>query len=414
MLSLLRRLIPNRHPLRLGWHHLKALIAAVSYGFPARHLTVIDITGTDGKTTTVGMLAHILEHAEIKTGTLSTAFLKIGNDTQWNATQKTSPSPFMIQKFLRECVKKHCTHAILECSSHGLVQGRLNFTWPQIAAITNVTPEHLDYHGSLEQYRKDKGLLFDLLQEKGTKVLNGDDGCFEFFKTIPSRNTLPYSLTEPIAKKIELRIPGSFNLENALCAIRCAQALQIPAEASIEALKTFAGIPGRLERIDEGQPFSVFIDFTVTPAAYEKTLGTARSLLEEGKRLLVLMGSCGDRMREKRPVIGKICAELADIVVVTNEDPYTEDPEQIINEVWQGIEKNMKPSLTAKRISDRATAIAFLLREAKPGDIVLLCGKGSDTTMWTKEGQIPWNEREIVRTLLQHMRTNFPPPTGEG
>lgn len=414
MLSLLRRLIPNRHPLRLGWHHLKALIAAVWHGFPARHLTVIGITGTDGKTTTAGMLAHILEHAEIKTGTLSTAFLKIENETQWNATQKTSPSPFMIQKFLRECVKRNCTHAILECSSHGLLQGRLNFAWPQIAAITNVTPEHLDYHGSLEQYRKDKGLLFGLLQGKGTKVLNGDDGSFEFFKTIPSQNTLMYSLTEPIAKKIELRIPGSFNIENALCAIRCAQALKIPAEASIEALKTFAGISGRLERIDEGQSFSVFIDFTVTPAAYEKTLHTARSLLEEGKRLLVLTGSCGDRMREKRPTIGKICAELADIVIVTNEDPYTEDPEQIINEVWQGIEKNMKPSLTAKRISDRATAIAFLLGEAKPGDIVLLCGKGSDTTMWTKEGQIPWNEREIVREILKNMYKKSPPPTGEG
>lgn len=400
MLSLLRRLIPNRHPLRLGWHHGKAFIAAVWHGFPARHLTVIGITGTDGKTTTVGMLAHILEHAEIKTGTLSTAFFRIGGEIHWNATQKTSPSPFMIQKFLRECVKKDCTHAILECSSHGLVQGRLNFTWPKVAAITNVTPEHLDYHGSLEQYRKDKSLLFGLLQGKGTKVLNGDDESFFFFKNIPSQSTLPYSLTELVAKKIELRIPGSFNIENALCAIRCAQALKIPAEASIESLKTFAGIPGRLERIDEGQSFSVFIDFTVTPAAYEKTLHAARSLLEEGKRLLVLTGSCGDRMREKRPLIGKICAELADIVVITNEDPYTEDPQKIIDEVWQGIEKNMRPNLIAQKIPDRSAAIAFLLKEAKPDDIVLLCGKGSDTTMWTQEGQIPWNEREIVRKFL--------------
>ncbi|OGJ58423.1 hypothetical protein A2635_02690 [Candidatus Peribacteria bacterium RIFCSPHIGHO2_01_FULL_51_9] len=401
MLSFLRRLIPNRHPIRLAWHHGKALAAAIWYGFPARNLTIIGITGTDGKTTTVGMLAHIFEYSGIRAGALSTAFFRIGNAIHWNATQKTSPSPFAIQRFLRECVKEHCTHAVLECSSHGLVQGRLNFTWPTVAAITNVTPEHLDYHGSLEQYVKDKGLLFMILKKSGTKILNKDDDFFEEYARIPSSKIRTYSLSDPIVQTIELQIPGNFNIENALCAIQCAKALGLPSKQSIEALKKFTGIPGRMEWIDEGQTFSVFIDFTVTPAAYEKTLHTARSMLGSGKRLLVLTGSCGDRMREKRPVIGKICAELADTVVVTNEDPYTEDPEQIINEVWQGIEKNMKPNLIAKKIPDRRDAISFLLTQAKPGDIVLLCGKGSDTTMWMKEGQVPWNEREIVREILR-------------
>ena len=152
-----------------------------------------------------------------------------------------------------------------------------------------------------------------------------------------------------------------------------------------------------MERIDEGQDFSVFIDFTVTPQSYEKTLTTLKAMLPDGARLIVLMGSCGDRMKEKRPIIGKISSNLADIVIVTNEDPYTEDPEKIIDEVWAGIDQTKTKAL---RISDRHEAIESALMEAKKDDIVILCGKGSDTTMWTKDGQIPWNEREIVKSLL--------------
>ena len=156
-----------------------------------------------------------------------------------------------------------------------------------------------------------------------------------------------------------------------------------------------------MEMIEGPQSFSVFVDFTVTPAAYEKTLSALRSFLAPGNRLLVLTGSCGDRMREKRPSVGRICSEYADVVVVTNEDPYTEDPEKIIDEVWQGIDQSRTD---ARRISDRMEAISLILHEAKEGDIVLLCGKGSDTTMMTAQGQIPWNEREIARTLLANVR----------
>jgi UDP-N-acetylmuramoyl-L-alanyl-D-glutamate--2,6-diaminopimelate ligase len=192
-----------------------------------------------------------------------------------------------------------------------------------------------------------------------------------------------------------------FNVENALCAIACTEAVGMPHQQSIAALRTFPGIPGRMERIDEGQPFSVFVDFTVTPEAYRKTLQAIRAMLTEGKRLLVLTGSGGDRMREKRPEIGKIVSECADVTVVTNEDPYTEDPEHIIAEVWAGIDHT---KTKAHRIVDRKEAIAFLFKEAQPGDIVLLCGKGSDTTMWTRNGQIPWNEREIVRAILRKLQ----------
>jgi UDP-N-acetylmuramoyl-L-alanyl-D-glutamate--2,6-diaminopimelate ligase len=393
---------------------------------------VIGITGTDGKTTTVGMTAHILHATGSRAGSLSTAQFRINDKIEWNATQKTSPSPFTVQKFLRRLVSERCTHAVIEYSSHGLVQGRTLFTWPQIAAITNTSAEHLDYHGSLEQYRADKALLFHMLGRKGWKILNAADETFEDYLRIPTDQTIAFFPGRPsrfpegchclwledvregervsatvrhrdergleTKHTLTLSIPGRFNLENALAAIGCALASGVPAERSIAALGSFPGIPGRMERIDEGQDFSVYVDFTVTPASYTRTLSTLKASLKPGGRLLVLTGSCGDRMREKRPQVGKIVSELADITVVANEDPYTEDPEKIIDEVWAGVDQT---KTNAMKIVDRGEAIRYLLDHAKPGDIVLLCGKGSDTTMWVADGQIPWNEREIVQKMLK-------------
>lgn len=443
MRSLLRRIkqaIPQQSPLRLAWHHAKALIAALLYGFPARSLAVIGITGTDGKTTTVGMVAHILQECGVRTGALSTAFFRIADRIEWNATQKTSPSPFLIQRFLRRLVREGCTHVVIEYSSHGLIQGRSLFTWPRVAAITNIAEEHLDYHGTMEEYMRAKGLLFAMLRAHGTKVLHYDDRTFRSFSGINKQRTktiiynetcrdtddrfgppmnlwlsdvttgqhgsnaqLTWHTSVPDAYQhydLSLAIPGSFNLSNALCAIACVKGLPDPPpmERILAALRTFSGIPGRMERIDEGQPFTVFVDFTVTPQSYEKTMGTIRASLPAGRRLLVLTGSCGDRMKEKRAIVGGIVSRHADVTVVTNEDPYTEDPEQIIDEVWAGIDQ---AKTEAHRIADRREAVAFLFKKAQPGDIVVLCGKGSDTTMWVKEGQIPWNERAIARELLR-------------
>ncbi len=430
----IKRLIPEQHPLRLSWHKAKSFVAAARYGFPARRLTVIGITGTDGKTTTVGMVVHVLEHCGIKAGSLSTASFTVNGRTEWNSTQKTSPSPFTVQRFLRRLVKMGCSHAVLEYSSHGLVQGRTLWTWPAVAAITNTTAEHLDYHGTMEEYRRAKSLLFSMLQGNGAKVLNRDDGTYELYRPIPSEETYSYGrgpqthggemgyvlenvvcstqgcsadlLSGSVRLPLHLPVAGDFNLLNAACALCCCEAVGLPTNDIVRALATFQGIPGRIERIDEKQDFAVFVDFTVTPASYTATLGTLRASLPEGKRLLVLMGSCGDRMKEKRPVIAKIASELADVVVVTNEDPYTEDPEKIIDEVWSGIDAS---KTEAHRISDRGQAIHFILRQAKPGDAVVLCGKGSDTTMWVKTGKVPWNEREIVRHELREMMRATPP-----
>jgi UDP-N-acetylmuramoyl-L-alanyl-D-glutamate--2,6-diaminopimelate ligase len=419
ILRSLKRLISDQHPLRLAWHKSKAFAAALRYGFPAKKLIVIGVTGTDGKTTTVGMIAHILHEHGIKTGALSTAFFRIKDEIEWNATQKTSPSPFIIQRFLQRLVNEGCTHAVLEYSSHGLTQGRMLYTWPLIAGITNISEEHLDYHGTMDEYVRAKGKLFAMIKKGGTKVLNTDDRTFAYFSTISTSHVRVYSPMQDlkdihatttgcharahmgsIDHELKLSIPGGFNLHNALCAVHCAHAAGIDINDCIQALYTFTGIPGRMERIDEGQDFTVYIDFTVTPQSYEATLSTLKKSLRHGARLLVLTGSCGDRMKEKRPTVGKIVSSYADVMVVTNEDPYTEDPEKIIDEVWAGIDQS---KTKAHRIFDRKEAIEFLLKEAKKDDIVILCGKGSDTTMMLKTGQIPWNERQIAREILTAM-----------
>lgn len=433
MLGQLKQMIGHRHPIRLAWHRQKALLAAARYGFPARKLRVIGITGTDGKTTTVAMTSHILQQAGIAAGAASTSFFQVRDKTENNPTHKTSISPFDFQMFLARCVRAGCTHVIAEVSSHGLVQHRNDFLWPGVAAITNTSPEHLDYHGTMEQYRKDKGILFQMLNGKGVKVLNADDETAALYERIPSASTILYSPTRDpgsgaalwlsgitgtsasssatlhvrlrrnnsdIETKHELILPiaGIFNLENALCAIACCIAAGVSPAACVQALSSFGGVPGRLEKVEEGQLFSVYVDFTVTPASYQKTLSAIRATLAPGKRLLVLTGSCGDRMPEKRPVIGNIVSEAADVVVVSEDETLTEDQNKVIDEIWAGIDQKMT---SAHRIFDRREGIHFLLKEAKPGDAVALCGMGACTTMQTKEGLRPWDEREVARELLR-------------
>ncbi len=427
---LLSRLLSDTHPLRLAYHRCCGWLAALWYGFPASKLKVIGITGTDGKTTTVAMVTHILLSQGIHAGAASTAFFCIDGTYESNPTQKTSVSPFLLQKFLRRILDAGCTHAVLECSSHGLLQGRLNGISFDITAVTNTSAEHLDYHGSMEKYVKAKALLFQKLKPLGVKILNAQDASFEIFSKVPSNKTIVYdslainvteSSVDTISGKgilegqsidLQLSLAGAFNLKNALCAVACAKAIGIQVTDATKALRNFHGTSGRMESVNCGQPFSIFIDFTVTPQAYEATLRTARNMLQENGRLLVLAGSCGDRMKEKRAVVGKLCGKLADITVVTNEDPYTEDPETIMDAVIAGAKEivptfmnvqNLPAIVPTKfciKILDRREAIRWILQAARKDDVVLLCGKGADITMMIATKQIPWNEKQITEEEL--------------
>lgn len=431
MFKFVKKYIGQRSFVRLGWHFLKALLAAMKYGFPARDLTVIGITGTDGKTTTVGMIRHILENNGKSVGSFSTTEFRINGKRIKNKTQKTSISPDLLQKNLRQMVKSGCKYAVVEMSSHGLVQGRVHHTYPQVAGITNTSEEHLDYHGTMEQYRKDKGKIFKMLNGKGVKVLNFNDGTYPLFRKIHSSRTVVYSTdgtVPPTEEKtpqrlwltsakanfsgvsaslhadevgpfpLVLPIPGLFNLENALCAVGCSNAVGVSLKQCVEALKTYQGESGRMQKIDEGQPFAVYADFTVSPGAYEKTLKSLREMVKEDGRVLVLAGSCGDRMREKRPVIGKICSRLADTVVVTSDESYGEPYGQIMDDIIAGIAES---ECKLHRITDRREAIKFILSEAKKNDLVVICGMAGVTTMMTPQGQIPWDEVEIIREILK-------------
>jgi len=435
MIRFLKKLIPETHPLRLLYHRLRSFLSAALAGFPARKLIVIGVTGTDGKTTTVAMISHILHSVGIRAGAVSTAFYEVDGVRSPNPTQKTSVSAAVLQSFLNRLLKNGCTHAVIEASSHGLLQGRLSGIRPDIAIITNTSAEHLDYHGTMVKYIEAKSLLFRALKPDGTKVLNSDDQSYPALKTIPSKQTVIFSPSSQITEiradalscqaklkfgdrllDLKLHIPGSFNLKNALSAVSAVSALDIDPAKAVSALGTFEGAGGRMERIDAGQDFGVYVDFTVTPASYEQTLIAARKIAGNN-RILVLTGSCGDRMPEKRPQVGAICARLADIIAVTNEDPYSEDPEKIIDEVLGGIpsgfikfigqssfkESRQTPDRYCIRISDRLEAMRFLFNQARRGDVVLLCGKGTDITMMTLYGQVPWNEREIAKTELKKL-----------
>lgn len=427
--SIVKRAIPDRHPLRLAWHRSKGWRAAVQNGLPARKMRVIGVTGTDGKTTVTGMTACILRAGEKTVGAASTTFFQINDQVDWNETHMTSIEHAPFQRFLKKCADAGCEFFVAEAASHGLVQGRLGPMRPEVAAITNTSLEHLDYHGTMAQYRADKGLLFQMLRGKGTKVLNANDDTFAIYKNIPSARTYGYDgtgnkgpfagcdlslwLTDIVAEQnavsaimrcsdgkqymLKLNVPGLFNLENALCAIASGHAVGMPLNTCVQALLAFKGVPGRMERIDEGQEFNLFVDFTVTPLAYQKTLEAVRAMTQPGNRVLVLTGACGNRMREKRPVIGKICSELADVVVVTTDETVTEDPKKIIDEVWAGVDVSQADGY---KIPNRREAIHFLITHANAGDSVVLCGMGACQTMQTQSGLVPWDEREVARQIL--------------
>ncbi len=434
--SFAKKILPPRHPVRSFYHRTRGVAAALRAGLPQQKLRIIGVTGTDGKTTTVGMTAHILRVAGKTVGASSTTFFRINDDITWNETHMTSVEHSVFQRALTRFVEAGCEFAVVEASSHGLVQGRLGPIHPEVSAITNTSLEHLDYHGTMERYRKDKAILFRRLKRGGTKVINVEDDSAELLIDIPSAHTILYSTEDmppsddpsaillwttdirvhpegtsavvhlrkgdnDLTKPLELTIAGAYNIENALAALGCVLSVGIDLETAVKALKSFEAIPGRLERIDEGQLFSVFVDFTVTPLAYERALGTIRDM-HPGKRLLVLTGACGDRMKEKRPEIGAICSRIADVVVVTSDETVTEDPLKVIEDVWKGVNTT---EAEAKKIPDRREAIRWLLQSAKPGDAVMLCGMGACQTMQTREGLVPWDEREVAREILRELKT---------
>lgn len=400
-----------------NWYHFsQAVLANVWYGFPGKHLRVIGVTGTNGKTTTTQFIARILVTAGKKVAMASTINFQIG-ERQWvNASKFTTLSPWKLQQFLRDAVTEGCEYAVIETSSHALDQNRVWGIPYEIAVMTNVTREHLDYHETMLAYREAKRQLFKRAKQA---VVNLDMEDPMFFYVPAPGKTLTYSTRDPQAGVLatgisldfkgtefvvdethfRLHIPGLFNIENALAAIGVARLLEIDYSVASRALESVTGVPGRMELVPNHMNADILIDYAVTPDAFEKLYASILPLKIPGSQIIHVFGACGERDRGKRPQMGEIASSSADIIILTNEDPFYEDPERIIDDIERGIAK--KRDKNYFRIFDRRSAIRKALSLAEIGDIILVTGKGAEVTMAIGDKRVPWNERQIIEEELE-------------
>ena len=420
MHHILSRLVPQSVKNSL-YHRPLAIIAAVCFGFPGRRLRVIGITGTNGKTTTTQFIARILEQSNKKVAMASTINFQIGEKKWTNASKFTTLSPWKLQKFLHDAVAAGCEYAVIETSSHALDQGRVSGIPYEIAVMTNVTREHLDYHQTMAAYRRAKRQLFERAR---MAVVNLDmEEPEEYLSARRFEKQLSYGIehgtADLVATDIEetlsgstfrvrgiacsLHLPGRYNIENALAALGMAELLGIDLGQAAAALGEIAGVPGRMESVPNTRGISIIIDYAVTPDSLEKLYALIARMRLEDKKIIAVFGACGERDRGKRPIMGAIVSAQADIVILTNEDPYHEDPERIIDEIEQGIVGKEKEK-DWFRIFDRRAAIARALSLAGPGDIVVITGKGAEETMAQGDERLPWSERTVILEELGKMR----------
>lgn len=431
MLYKIKQIIKNIIPYGaiLFIHKLRAIWASIRYGFPSRRLKIIAVAGTKGKTTSANMIARILEGSGHKVAMLSTANFQIGDRKWLNDVKLTTPSPDYVQKFLRRAADEKCEYAILETSSHGMVQHRYWGIKFDTALFTNLTSDHLDYHKTFENYRRAhypilsqgvKNLIvnYDDLNTHELLDLPGDFMRIVFMlhshedlgnvlaaraeNIILGEEGASFDLsTGSETYKFKLPLMGEFNVYNALGAIMVCRAEKVPMEEIVKILASIENIPGRLEKIDEGQPFEVVIDYAHSPESLENVYGVLRPHTK-GKMIAVL-GGTGDRDKTYRAKGGELADKFANIVIVTNEDPYSEDVEDIINQVMSGI-KNKTVEKDLFRITDRREAIKKAFELACAEDLVIITGKGCEQFMVFGDKKIPWDDRKEARELLKAMK----------
>ena len=407
-----------------------AVVSAAFFGHPSRELGVIGVTGTDGKTTTSYLIDGILRAGGHVTGMVGTVAVRIGDEVVAHDTRQTTPESVDLQRFLRRMVGAGAGWATLEATSHGLAMHRLDEIAFRIAAVTNITHEHLDYHGTVEAYRRAKGILFERVAAAGgTAVINADDPGAEAMRAFAgSAHVVRYSAQGRPAElratdlvtdaggsrftldagawgsaPVALPMIGAFNVANALCAAAVALSAGIDFPAIVRALEEPPVVPGRMATIDAGQPFSVVVDYAHTPEALAKVLALVRRLHPDG-RLIAVFGSAGERDVEKRPLQGAVAARLADFSVFTSEDPRHEDPEAIIAQIALGArEAGGREGESFVRVTDRREAVRRALAVARAGDCVLLAGKGHEgSIIWGREKR-PWDEARAAREVLAEL-----------
>ena len=393
----------------LSVYHFKlALLGAFLFGFPGKNkeLKIIGVTGTNGKSTTVDFITKILEEAGEKVASISSIRFKLGEKEWENKYKMTMPGRFAIQKFLRQAYlpvgrqKTGCKYVVLEVTSEGIKQFRHKFIDFDTVVFTNLGKEHIESHGGFENYRNAKLKLFE--ENKNTHIINADDENAKYFLDLPARKKITFSIKNIEAKKIKLNLLGDFNVYNALSAIYVAKNYGIGMDVSLRALEKIKGVPGRMEIIQK-EPFMVVVDYAHTPEQLEsvyKTLNPKPYTLNP--KLICVLGSCGGgRDKWKRPVLGKIASKYCDEIIITNEDPYDENPSQILSEIKSGISNSKFQISNFYEILDRKEAIKKAIELAKAGDVVVITGKGSELWMCVENGKkIPWDDRKITKEAL--------------
>ena len=419
-----------------------AHLSAAWHGYPSRKLTVVGVTGTDGKTTTCSLIHSILTAAGWKSGLVTTVNAVIGERVMDTGLHTTTPDAPDVQRYLAEMVTAGMDSAVLEVTSHGLEQHRVTACDFDVAVVTNVTYEHLDIHGSLKGYQEAKAMLFQHLAASNRKpgvpkvaVLNADDDSYRYLHPIPVDRQWTYGIEstrsanvhviatairpsvadsrfmvrvvspqadQRLEVEFELRtvLVGEYNVSNILAAASAALALGIPVAAIQQGVWDVKGVIGRMERVDEGQDFMAIIDFAHTPNSLERALETARTLTRG--RVIAVFGSAGLRDVEKRAWMGEIGGRLADVTILTAEDPRTEPLEAILSEMARGTEKaGAIEGQSYFRVPDRAEAIQFAVELAEPGDLVIACGKGHERSMCYGTVETPWSEHKTLRSALR-------------
>jgi UDP-N-acetylmuramoyl-L-alanyl-D-glutamate--2,6-diaminopimelate ligase len=375
------------------YHLIIAIIANIWFGFPGRKLTVIGVTGTDGKTTTTTIIYGILKKAGYKTSMITSVHAVIGGKIYDTGFHVTTPDAFFVQKYLKKAVDNGDTHMVLEVTSHGLAQHRVFGIPFAIGVITNVTHEHLDWHKTFQEYMLTK---LKLLTRAKIAVVNRDEA--DLYRTamplIRHKRIVTYGIRRdakitPEIFPFKTTLLGEFNRYNCLAAIAVCTALEIPPQIIREAIAEFSGVAGRMEIVTT-TPFTVIVDFAHTPNAIDRALKAARKYTK--KHLIHVFGSAGLRDHTKRPLMGKASSRYADMIVLTEEDYRTEDVNQIMDDIEKGIENHVP----VQRIENRAKAIAFALSSAEPGDLVMITGKGHEKSLCRGTKEYPWSDQKEV------------------
>lgn len=409
-------------------------IAAQFYGDPSRSLRVIGVTGTDGKTTTCWYLRQLLEYTGVSCGLISTVAVQIPGQPDRSSARQTTPESLDVQHMLREMVDAGAQAAVIETTSHALELHRVDQCSFDIGVITNVTREHLDFHGSIENYRAAKGGLLQRIAQSraegklGLVILNADDeGARAISEYAAGAETLWYSATGKVdadiraenvvnnsdsssfslivgnaRREIRLPLPGSWNVSNYLAAIGAVHVMSGDLDAMSDATDRLRPVPGRMELVEEGQPFTVLVDYAHTPESLRSVLTEVRRLATG--HLLAAFGSAGERDVGKRALQGAVGHELADYCVFTSEDPRFEDPDDIIAEIARGaVEQGAVEGVDFDCVEDRSSAIRKIIARARPGDVVVLAGKGHERSMIYGHEHRHWNEVSIAREALNEL-----------